>query len=71
MINGVEYNKIDDKGLHYTKKDKSNVLDVDHVVICAGQVSNMDLYEEIKLANPNVQLIGGAYKAAELDAKEA
>ena len=46
------------------------MLDVDHVVICAGQVSNM-IYEEIKLANPNVQLIGGAYKAAELDAKEA
>ena len=55
----------------HSKRTNQNVLDVDHVVICAGQVSNMDLYEQIKLANPNVQLIGGAYKAAELDAKEA
>ena len=71
MINGVEYNKIDDKGLHYTKKDKTTILDVDHVVICAGQVSNTDLLEDIRKVNPNVQLIGGAFKAAELDAKEA
>ena len=71
MINGVEYNRIDDHGLHYTKKDKTTVLDVDHVVICAGQVSNTDLFEDIKKVNPNVQLIGGAFKAAELDAKEA
>ncbi|MEC8286989.1 MAG: FAD-dependent oxidoreductase, partial [Bacteroidota bacterium] len=71
MINGVEYKRIDDHGLHYTKKDKTTVLDVDHVVICAGQVSNTDLFEDIKKINPNVQLIGGAFKAAELDAKEA
>ena len=71
MINGVEYNKIDDKGLHYTKKDKTIILNVDHVVICAGQVSNTDLLEDIRKINPNVQLIGGAFKAAELDAKEA
>ena len=30
-----------------------------------------DLFEDIKKVNPNVQLIGGAFKAAELDAKEA
>ena len=71
MINGVEYNKIDDKGLHYTKKDKTTILDVDHVVICAGQISNTDLLEDIRKVNPNVQLVGGAFKAAELDAKEA
>ena len=34
-------------------------------------MSNTDLFEDIKKINPNVQLIGGAYKAAELDAKEA
>ena len=71
MIN-EEYNKIDDHGLHYTKKDKTTVLDVDHVVICvACQVSNNDLLEDIKQVNPNVQLVGGAFKAAELDIKEA
>ena len=50
------------------KRTKPTVLDVDHVVICAGQVSNTDLFEDIKKVNPNVQLIGGAFKAAELDA---
>ena len=47
------------------------MLDVDNVVICAGQVSNTDLLEDIRKINPSVQLIGGAFKANELDAKEA
>ena len=34
-------------------------------------MSNTDLLEEIRKVNPNVQLVGGAFKAAELDAKEA
>lgn len=71
MINGLQYNKIDDQGLHYTKKEKTTVLDVDNVVICAGQISNTDFLEDIRKINPSVQIIGGAFKANELDAKEA
>jgi len=71
MINGVQYDKIDDDGLHYTKKDKIIKQEVDHVVICAGQVSNRELYEKVKLINSNTELVGGAYKASELDAKAA
>ena len=71
MINALQYNKIDDQGLHYTKKEKTTTLDVDNVVICAGQISNTDLLEDIRKINPSVQLIGGAFKANELDAKEA
>lgn len=66
-LTGVNYDKIDDQGLHITIKEKPQVLDVDHVIICAGQVSNKDLYQE----KDNYHIIGGADLAAELDAKRA
>ena len=66
-ITGVHYNKIDDQGLHITVKEKDQILDVDHVIICAGQVSNKDLYQD----KENYHIIGGADLAAELDAKRA
>lgn len=64
---GVSYDKIDDQGLHITIKEKPQILDVDHVIICAGQLSNKDLYQE----KDNYHIIGGADLAAELDAKRA
>ncbi len=66
-MTGVSYDKIDDQGLHITVKEKPQVLDVDHVIICAGQVSNKDLYQD----KDNYHIIGGADLAAELDAKRA
>ncbi|MEE2869005.1 MAG: hypothetical protein VYE17_00620, partial [Pseudomonadota bacterium] len=48
--------------------EESRVLDVDHVVICAGQESLRELYQEDA---KNFHLIGGADLAAELDAKRA
>ena len=71
MINGVDYKKIDDIGLHYIKNDKETILDVDNVIICAGQLSNNTLYEKLKSKEIKIHLIGGAFKAAEIDAKEA
>jgi 2,4-dienoyl-CoA reductase (NADPH2) len=71
MINAVQYEKIDDKGLHITVNGKPELLEVDNVVICAGQVSNNALYEPLKAKGINVHLIGGADVAAELDAKRA
>ena len=71
MINNVEYNKIDDKGLHYTRNNKEFVLEVDHVVICAGQLSNNSIFESSKAINNNTEIIGGAFLASELDAKKA
>lgn len=64
---GVSYDKIDDQGLHITIKEKPQILDVDHVIICAGQLSNKDLYQD----KDNYHIIGGADLAAELDAKRA
>ncbi len=39
MIAGASYDKIDDQGLHITVNDQPTVLEVDHVIICAGQES--------------------------------
>ena len=71
MINSVNYNKIDDKGLNYFKNNKEFILDVDHIVICAGQLSNNKIFDSCKEQNPNTEIIGGAFHASELDAKKA
>ena len=71
MLNQVNYQKIDDQGLHIEINAQSMVLDVDHVVICAGQESYMPLYDELTQSGQRVHLIGGAKFAAELDAKRA
>ena len=70
MIGGVSYDKIDDAGLHITVDGEQRVLDVDNVVICAGQESRKDLYTE-ESETANYHLIGGAEFAGELDAKRA
>ncbi|TMW64348.1 hypothetical protein Poli38472_012970 [Pythium oligandrum] len=72
MIGGVKYDKVDDAGLHYTdKKGQQQVLDVDTVVVCAGQVPLRELEEPLKKAGVTVFRIGGADEAGELDAKRA
>ena len=71
MINNVTYTKIDDKGLHFTRNQKEVILEVDHIIICAGQLSNNSIFESCKLVNPNTEIIGGAFHASELDAKKA
>lgn len=68
MLAGVEYLKIDDGGLHIRINDQVQVLDVDNVIICAGQEPLRELVEG--LTKP-YQLIGGADVAMELDAKRA
>ena len=71
MINGVQYEKIDDKGLHYTRKEKTHILEVDNIVLCAGQLSKNILKEPLESMGKEVHLIGGAFLASELDAKRA
>lgn len=66
-MTGINYEKIDGLGLHINLNGKKQILDVDHVVICAGQISCRDLYQE----KANYHIIGGAHIAAELDAKRA
>lgn len=71
MLAGVQYNKVDDQGLHITIDGQPSVLEVDHVVICAGQESFTAMYDQLKTDGKNVHLIGGAKEAGELDAKRA
>jgi 2,4-dienoyl-CoA reductase (NADPH2) len=71
FIGGVSYTKIDDKGLHYTQNGEAKTLEVDHIVICAGQVPFQELYQPLIDAGRNVHVIGGAFLASELDAKIA
>ncbi|MBV1928907.1 MAG: hypothetical protein KUG81_05285, partial [Gammaproteobacteria bacterium] len=51
--------------------DEERLLEVDNVIICAGQESLKDLQAPLEAANISVQLIGGADLAVELDAKRA
>jgi 2,4-dienoyl-CoA reductase (NADPH2) len=72
MLAGVEYLKIDDQGLHITVNGAARLLEVDHVIICAGQDSLAELMPATPQPNgPRFHLIGGAALAAELDAKRA
>ena len=71
MIQSASYDLINDEGLHIRVQDQPQILDVDTVVICAGQVPNRDLHEALSDGGANVHLIGGADVAAELDAKRA
>jgi 2,4-dienoyl-CoA reductase (NADPH2) len=71
MINSVQYVKIDDQGLHVTIKGAPKLLEVDNVVICAGQLSKNELFEPLKAKGVSVHVIGGAFMAGELDAKRA
>ena len=70
MMKGVSYNKIDDQGLHITVNNQEQILDVDNIVICAGQESRRDLFDEHS-SKPKFHLVGGAEFAGELDAKRA
>ncbi len=71
MIGGVEYDRIDDAGLHIRIGTQSQCLAVDNVIVCAGQEPNRTLYESLQAWGRNAHLIGGADIAAELDAKRA
>lgn len=71
MMAGVDYRAIDDDGLHVTLNGEPTVLDVDTVIVCAGQEPARGLYDELTAIAVPAHLIGGAYEAAELDAKRA
>jgi 2,4-dienoyl-CoA reductase (NADPH2) len=71
MIGEVTYQKIDDAGLHILVGEEPQILAVDNIVICAGQVSNNQLFESLKQKNINAHIIGGALEAGDLDAKRA
>ena len=74
MIGDVNYERINDEGLLITygeKREDPTWLDVDNVVLCAGQVPLRELQQPLESAGIPIHVIGGADVATELDAKRA
>jgi 2,4-dienoyl-CoA reductase (NADPH2) len=74
QLSGVNYERIDDAGLHISfgpQHNEPRVLEVDNIVVCAGQESVRDLAERLRDTGVQPHVIGGASVAAELDAKRA
>ncbi|MBL4868068.1 MAG: FAD-dependent oxidoreductase, partial [Pseudomonadales bacterium] len=70
-VAGVSYQKIDDKGLHYSVNGEDKLLSVDSIVVCTGQDSNNELFQALTKSGVSCRLIGGAAEARELDALAA
>lgn len=71
MLDSVTYDKVDNNGhLHITVGKQERVLEVDNIILCAGQLSKKDIEKEAsnEMAK-KIFSIGGAYEALELDAK--
>lgn len=71
MIPAVSYQKIDDAGLHVLIGNEARTLEVDNVIICAGQEPRRELAEPLHAAGKTVHVIGGCDVAMELDARRA
>ena len=74
MIAGVNYERIDDEGVHITfgeARENPQVIPADTVVLCAGQLSDRSLADALEAKGKTCHVIGGADVAAELDAKRA
>ena len=73
MLSGCNYLGISEKGLELEVMDEAQTLEVDNVIICAGQLPLRTLADDLIALSPelSVHVIGGADVAAELDARRA
>jgi 2,4-dienoyl-CoA reductase (NADPH2) len=71
MRGGVSYDAVVPEGMQISTADGPELLAVDTVVMCAGQVPNRALADALEAAGIKPHVIGGADVAAELDAKRA
>ncbi len=71
LLGGVGYQSIDDTGLNVTLDGKDTHLDVDKIIICAGQESVRPFEEQWSQFGDKLHVIGGADYAGELDAVRA
>ena len=71
MIKGVGYEKIDDRGLHLKTGNEPRLLEIDNVVVCAGQEPDCALKPALEAESIPAHLIGGAKLAKQLDAMRA
>ncbi|WP_394169807.1 FAD-dependent oxidoreductase [Saccharospirillum alexandrii] len=71
FVTGADYQRIDDEGLHLMVDGEYRCLPVDQIVICAGQESRLELFDELAHQGVEAHRVGGAMQAGELDAKRA
>jgi len=70
-ISNCTYVQYDGTHFHLEVNGEPKSLEVDNIVICAGQEPLRDLYDALIEAEQTVHLIGGALKSEKLDAKVA
>ncbi|WP_380056342.1 FAD-dependent oxidoreductase [Falsihalocynthiibacter sp. SS001] len=74
MIGGVNYEAVAPNGLQISfgeARERPEVIECDTIVLCAGQISERSLADELASVGKQAHVIGGADVAAELDAKRA
>ena len=74
MVGGVNYERITDEGIMVSRgeaRDAPEVIKADSIVLCAGQLSERGLADDLIAQGRQPHIIGGADLAAELDAKRA
>ncbi|WP_291737176.1 FAD-dependent oxidoreductase, partial [Leisingera sp. F5] len=74
FLGGVNYERIDADGLHVSfgdARENPTLVPADTIVLCAGQVSERSLADDLAEHGITAHVIGGADVAAELDAKRA
>ena len=77
LLPGATYLKIDDSGLHVKvalkkgEEPQEIVMDVDNVIVAAGQEPRRELETSLRESGFEVHVIGGARQALWLDAKTA
>lgn len=74
MLSGVNYERISQAGLHVSfgaERSDPTLIEVDTIVLCTGQESARALADALTSEGRTPHVIGGADRAAELDAKRA
>ena len=71
MLAGVEYQRIDECGVHIIHDGAVKLIEADTVVVCAGQESERGLVDALAERGVTAHVIGGADRAGELDAMRA
>jgi len=71
MLSQCQYISMSDEGFKIKVHEETKVLDVDNVIICAGQEINDTLSAQLNFPAENIHVIGGAKNAKGLDAKRA
>ena len=71
QISGVRYERIDEQGIYIEVGGVTELVVADTIVICAGQEVRAELAAGLTASGVDLYVIGGANRAAELDAERA